>query len=60
MNLSGKVVVITGGAGILGQAVAATLGGYGAKLALIDHAKIPPAGQPGIALHYGSIDGWMG
>jgi NAD(P)-dependent dehydrogenase (short-subunit alcohol dehydrogenase family) len=56
MNLSGKVVVITGGAGILGQAVAATLGGYGAKLALIDHAKMPPAGQPGIALHYGSID----
>jgi NAD(P)-dependent dehydrogenase (short-subunit alcohol dehydrogenase family) len=56
MNLSGKVIVVTGGAGVLGQAVAATLGGYGARLALIDHAKLPPAGQAGTALHYGGVD----
>jgi NAD(P)-dependent dehydrogenase (short-subunit alcohol dehydrogenase family) len=56
MNLSGKVVVVTGGAGVLGQAVAATLGGYGARLALIDHAKLPPAEPAGTALHYGGVD----
>jgi NAD(P)-dependent dehydrogenase (short-subunit alcohol dehydrogenase family) len=56
MNLSGKVVAVTGGAGILGQAVATTLSGYGARLALIDHAKMPPAGQPGTVSHYGGVD----
>ena len=37
MNLTGKVLVVTGSYGALGQAVAATLSGYGAKLALLDH-----------------------
>ncbi len=36
MNLSGKVLVVTGSDGALGQAVAATLSGYGARLALLD------------------------
>jgi NAD(P)-dependent dehydrogenase (short-subunit alcohol dehydrogenase family) len=55
MNLSGKVLVVTGADGALGQAVAATLSGYGAKLALITHgsaAGMLPAG----ARHYGGID----
>jgi NAD(P)-dependent dehydrogenase (short-subunit alcohol dehydrogenase family) len=55
MNLSGKVLVVTGSAGILGQAVAATLGRYGAKLALLDHAKIASA-EPAGAVHYGGVD----
>jgi len=34
MDLSGKVLVVTGSDGALGQAVAATLSRYGARLAL--------------------------
>ena len=55
MDLSGKVLVVTGADGALGQAVAATLSGYGAKLALITHGRtvgMLPAG----AHHYGGID----
>ena len=55
MDLSGKVLVVTGADGALGQAVAATLSGYGAKLALITHrgeVGMLPAG----AHHYGGID----
>jgi NAD(P)-dependent dehydrogenase (short-subunit alcohol dehydrogenase family) len=35
MNLSGKVLVITGGNGALGQAVAATLSRCGARLPVV-------------------------
>src|SRR5713226_1043797 len=56
MNLSGKVLVITGSNGVLGQAAALTLSGYGARLALLDHAHTPPTAQPAGALHYGGID----
>src|SRR5258708_14858503 len=56
MNLSGKVLAITGSNGALGQAVAKTLSGYGARLALLDHAQTPPAAPPAGALHYGGID----
>jgi NAD(P)-dependent dehydrogenase (short-subunit alcohol dehydrogenase family) len=56
MNLSGKVLVITGGNGALGQAVATTLSGYGARLALLDHGRTPPTAPPAGALHYGGID----
>src|SRR6202140_1046818 len=55
MNLSGKVLVITGSNGALGQAIAATLSGYGARLALLDHAQTRAA-QPAGALHYGGLD----
>lgn len=56
MDLSGKVLVVTGADGALGQAVAATLSAYGAKLALLTHAA-PAAGQPLLgAWHYGGID----
>jgi NAD(P)-dependent dehydrogenase (short-subunit alcohol dehydrogenase family) len=56
MNLSGKVLAVTGSDGVLGQAVAATLSKYGARLALIDHAQSPPTAQPVGALHFGGID----
>jgi NAD(P)-dependent dehydrogenase (short-subunit alcohol dehydrogenase family) len=56
MNLSGKVLVITGSSGALGQAVAETLSGYGARLALLDHGQTPPTAPPAGALHYGGID----
>jgi len=56
MNLSGKVLVVTGSAGVLGQAVAVTLSGYGAKLALVDHTHAPSLAQPAGALHYGGVD----
>jgi NAD(P)-dependent dehydrogenase (short-subunit alcohol dehydrogenase family) len=56
MNLSGKVLVITGSNGALGQAVAATLSRYGARLALLDHGQTPSAAPPAGALHYGGID----
>ncbi len=56
MTLSGKVLAVTGSNGVLGQAVAHTLGGYGAKLALLDHAHAPTAAPPEGALHYGGVD----
>jgi NAD(P)-dependent dehydrogenase (short-subunit alcohol dehydrogenase family) len=56
MNLSGKVLAVTGSQGALGQAVAATLSGYGARLALLDHAQTPPSAPPAGTLHYGGID----
>jgi NAD(P)-dependent dehydrogenase (short-subunit alcohol dehydrogenase family) len=55
MNLSGKVLVVTGSGGVLGQAVAAVLRGHGATLALIDHAPAQAAQAPG-TFHYGGID----
>jgi NAD(P)-dependent dehydrogenase (short-subunit alcohol dehydrogenase family) len=56
MDLSEKVVVVTGADGALGQAVAATLSAYGAKLALLSHASSSAGIQPAGAWHYGGID----
>ena len=56
MDLSGKVLVVTGADGALGQAAAATLSAYGAKLALISHAASTAAkSAPGV-WRYGGID----
>ena len=55
MNLSGKVVVVSGAAGTLGQAVATCLAGYGARLALLDHSHATFA-MPAGALHLAGID----
>ena len=46
MDLSGKVLVVTGADGALGQAVAATLSAYGAKLALLSHSRRGAAEPP--------------
>jgi NAD(P)-dependent dehydrogenase (short-subunit alcohol dehydrogenase family) len=56
MDLSGKVLVVTGSDGVLGQAVAATLSRYGARLALLEHGQASAAAQPAGALHFGGID----
>jgi NAD(P)-dependent dehydrogenase (short-subunit alcohol dehydrogenase family) len=56
MNLSGKVLAVTGSAGVLGRAVALTLSGYGATLALLDHAQTSSPAQPVGARHYGGVD----
>ncbi len=54
-NLTGKVVVVTGGFGALGSAIVKTLTEAGAKVAILDHAPAP-AGQPADALRFGGID----
>jgi NAD(P)-dependent dehydrogenase (short-subunit alcohol dehydrogenase family) len=59
MNLSGKVLVITGSDGALGRAVATVLGKYGARLALIAHGSAPAAPSAAPAsdvVHFGGID----
>jgi len=56
MDLSGKVLAVTGSDGVLGQAVAATLSRYGARLALLEHGQTSAAAQPGSALRIGGID----
>lgn len=56
MNLSGKILVVTGADGALGQAVTATLSAYGAKLALLSHAPSDKAKTPAGAWQYGGID----
>jgi len=56
MDLSGKVLAVTGSDGVLGQAVAATLSRYGARLALLEHGQTSAAAQPVGALRIGGID----
>ena len=56
MDLSGKVLVITGADGALGKALAATLSAYGAKLALLSHAGVGAGKQLAGARYYGGID----
>jgi NAD(P)-dependent dehydrogenase (short-subunit alcohol dehydrogenase family) len=56
MDLSSKVLVVTGSDGDLGQAVAATLSGYGARLALLSHSQTAASAQPAGSLHFGGID----
>jgi NAD(P)-dependent dehydrogenase (short-subunit alcohol dehydrogenase family) len=53
VDLSGKVIAITGAFGALGSAVAATLSGYGARVARLDHAAAPQGAPP---LSIGGID----
>ena len=55
VDLSGKVVAISGAFGALGRVVAATLGGYGARVAQLDHAPAPAGSAPG-SLVIGGID----
>jgi NAD(P)-dependent dehydrogenase (short-subunit alcohol dehydrogenase family) len=56
MDLSGKIVAVTGSDGALGGAVAATLSAYGAKLALLTRSAGAPSSLPTGAMHYGGID----
>jgi NAD(P)-dependent dehydrogenase (short-subunit alcohol dehydrogenase family) len=56
MDLSGKVVAVTGSDGALGTAVVATLSAYGARLALLTHSAAAPSSPPAKAVHYGGVD----
>jgi NAD(P)-dependent dehydrogenase (short-subunit alcohol dehydrogenase family) len=56
MDLSGKVVAVTGSDGALGTAVVATLSTYGARLALLTHSAAAPSSPPAKAVHYGGVD----
>jgi NAD(P)-dependent dehydrogenase (short-subunit alcohol dehydrogenase family) len=56
MNLSGKILAVTGSDGALGQAVAEVLSGYGAKLALLSHSTAFRGPLPAGTLHFGGVD----
>jgi NAD(P)-dependent dehydrogenase (short-subunit alcohol dehydrogenase family) len=56
MNLSGKVFVVTGALGALGQAVTACLIAHGAKLALLGNRARPGIERPADTLMYTGID----
>ena len=56
MKLSGKVLVVTGSDGALGQAVAATLSAYGARVALLTRSQTSAAAPPAGAVHFGGVD----
>jgi NAD(P)-dependent dehydrogenase (short-subunit alcohol dehydrogenase family) len=55
VDFSGKVIAVTGAFGALGSAVAATLAGFGAQVARLDHAAVPK-GSPSGSLSYGGLD----
>lgn len=57
-SLQGKVIVITGGFGILGQALGEHLRGRGARIALLDRAESTqtPVGDSGQLLSLGGVD----
>jgi NAD(P)-dependent dehydrogenase (short-subunit alcohol dehydrogenase family) len=55
VDLSGKVIAVTGAFGALGSAVAATLTGCGAKVARLDHAPAPAAANAA-SLQFGGVD----
>jgi len=56
VKLSGKVIAVSGGFGVLGQAVTATLAGYGTSVASIDFAAAPATGQAAGIRLYGGVD----
>jgi NAD(P)-dependent dehydrogenase (short-subunit alcohol dehydrogenase family) len=56
MNLSGKVFIVTGAFGALGQAVTACLIAHGAKLALLGNRARPGVEHPAGALMYTGVD----
>jgi NAD(P)-dependent dehydrogenase (short-subunit alcohol dehydrogenase family) len=53
VDFSGRVIAVTGAAGALGEAVCATLQGFGAQVARLNHAPVPSGSGP---LSYGGID----
>jgi NAD(P)-dependent dehydrogenase (short-subunit alcohol dehydrogenase family) len=56
MNLSGKVFILTGAFGALGQAVTACLIAHGAKLALLGNRARPGVEHPAGAQMYTGVD----
>lgn len=54
--LDTRIIVITGGFGTLGRAVAQRLHADGARVALLDRAPAPPSGLPAVALALGGVE----
>ncbi|SDD62890.1 NAD(P)-dependent dehydrogenase, short-chain alcohol dehydrogenase family [Massilia sp. PDC64] len=55
-RLDSRVIVITGGFGALGRAVATRLVAAGARVALLDRAPVAQAGLPDVALALGGVE----
>jgi NAD(P)-dependent dehydrogenase (short-subunit alcohol dehydrogenase family) len=56
VNLTGKVFIVTGALGALGQAVTVCLTAHGAKLALLGNRVRPGVEHPAGALIYTGLD----
>ncbi|OIJ43657.1 SDR family NAD(P)-dependent oxidoreductase [Massilia timonae] len=54
--LDNRIIVVTGGFGTLGRAVAQRLHADGARVALLDRAPAPPSGLPAGALALGGVE----
>jgi NAD(P)-dependent dehydrogenase (short-subunit alcohol dehydrogenase family) len=54
--LDTRIIVITGGFGTLGRAVAQRLHADGARVALLDRAPAPSSGLPAVALALGGVE----
>ena len=50
-NIKDKVVVITGGTGVLGKAIAFHLAEEGAKVVIFGLCNVPSVCRPGLFLH---------
>lgn len=55
-RLDSRIIVVTGGFGILGRAVAERLGAEGARVVLLDRAPTPSSGLPRAALALGGVE----
>jgi NAD(P)-dependent dehydrogenase (short-subunit alcohol dehydrogenase family) len=55
-RLDSRIIVVTGGFGILGRAVAERLNGEGARVVLLDRAALPASGLPQVALALGGVE----
>lgn len=56
MNLSGKIFIVTGAFGALGQAVTTSMIAHGAKLALVGKRPDPRVEHPVGTLVYSGVD----
>lgn len=55
-RLDSRIIVVTGGFGVLGRAVAERLTADGARVVLLDRATAPSSGLPQVALVLGGIE----
>jgi NAD(P)-dependent dehydrogenase (short-subunit alcohol dehydrogenase family) len=55
-RLDSRIIVVTGGFGTLGRAVAERLGREGARVVLLDRASTPSSGLPQVALALGGVE----
>jgi NAD(P)-dependent dehydrogenase (short-subunit alcohol dehydrogenase family) len=55
-TLTGRTVVVTGGFGFLGGALAARLVKEGARVVLVDRSAVPAQALPDVALALGGVD----